>query len=189
MTETALSGSEAGDPVHIGEHTAFFYGTLMVPDIFHTVCYRHKDQPPTIRARHTFTPAVLHGYTRHRVHGADYPGILASPSGSVLGRYVTGLSAANLAALDFFEGSQYERRTVTVKLLTHVGDPATGAGNVEGEARRTAVYVFRDAEELEEKEWDFAEFQRDKMHMWTRAGYAFAECDPEDLAHIAEDQK
>lgn len=152
----------------------------MVPDIFHTVCYNHKDQPPAIRSRHTFTPAVLHNYTRHRVRSADYPGIRASPTGgSVLGRYVTGLSAANLAALDFFEGSQYERRSVEVKLLTRVGDAATGEGNVEGEGRRTAVYVFRDAEALEAEEWDFKEFQREKMHLWTRAGYAFAgEWDP-----------
>ncbi|KAK1826773.1 AIG2-like family-domain-containing protein [Podospora conica] len=189
MAET--TPSKTGEPVHIGEHTAFFYGTLMVRDIFHSVVYNTSKPPPDIVARHTFTPAVLHGYVRHRVEGAAYPGIIASADdgASVRGKYVTGLSDANLERLDFFEGGQYERRTVTVKLLKRAGDAATGAGNVEGEARQAGVYVFRIPGDLEDKEWDFEAFQRDEMHNWTREGYVFEDCDPEDPAQVAEDQK
>ena len=145
----------------------------MVPDIFHTVCYSHKDQPASIRSRHTFHPAILHGFTRRRVRYADYPGIFPDATGSVRGVYVTGLSRANLASLDAFEGSQYERRTVTVKLLAKAGDAATGEGNVEGEERVTGVYVFLEEGDLEGKEWDFDEFRRERMGSWTRAGFVF----------------
>lgn len=48
-----------------------------------------------------------------------------------------------------------------------------GEGNVEGEQIITESYIFLDKKELEDKEWDFAEFRRDKLKKWTRAGYVF----------------
>lgn len=63
-------------------------------------------------------------------------------------------------------------------LLTKVGDE-TGKGNVEGEQVITESYIFLVKDDLEFGEWDFAEFKRDKLKKWTRAGYVFeGECAP-----------
>lgn len=78
------------------------------------------------------------------------------------------------------EGSQYDRRVVRPNLLTTVGDEK-GEGNVEGELVVTESYIFLDKADLEFREWDFAEFKRDKLTKWTRAGYVFeGECQPPD---------
>ncbi|KAK4155964.1 AIG2-like family-domain-containing protein [Chaetomidium leptoderma] len=167
-----------------GTHCAFFYGTLMVPDVFHSVCYGTKDVPEAISKLHTFQPAILHGYCRRRVRYADYPGIIEDKDHQVFGSFTTGLTNANMAKLDYFEGTQYERRTVTVKLLDKVGN-LKGEGNVEGEERTAEVYVYLDKRELEEEEWDLEVFRRDKMQNWTRAGYVFEDCDPNDPAKVA----
>ncbi|KAJ9148226.1 hypothetical protein NKR23_g5179 [Pleurostoma richardsiae] len=164
--------------------SAFFYGTLMEPQIFYTVCYSSGDPPRHIKKKHAFNPAILHGYCRRRINDADYPGMIEDPDHSVRGTYVTGLTDDNIEKLDSFEGSDYERRKVKVRLLTKVGDDK-GHGNEEGEEVTADTYIFLDKNELENKEWDFEEFRREKMQIWTRAGYIFDECDPNDPASVA----
>lgn len=61
---------------------------------------------------------------------------------------------------------------VRPRLLTEVGDEE-GKGNVEGEQVVTESYIFVAKDELEDREWDFAEFRREKLKKWTRAGYVF----------------
>lgn len=124
----------------------------MAPEVFYTVCFGGKDVPESITKLYTFTPAILHGYCRRRVRFAQYPGIIEDADHQVFGMFVTGLTRANMAKLDYFEGSQYVRKTVQVKLLTKVGN-TKGEGNVEGEERSAEVYVFLDARELEDQEW------------------------------------
>lgn len=145
----------------------------MVPEVFYTVCYNSKTVPDVIASQHKFTPTILHGYSRRRVKWADYPGITADAEHSVFGMFAEGLTKANLAKLDYFEGAEYERRTVKVKLLEKVGD-VKGEGNVEGEEREAQVYVFIPTQHLEEKEWDLEEFKRDKLKLWTRGDHIFA---------------
>ena len=135
----------------------------MAPEIFHTVLYRISQPPEVIKKLHTFTPAILHGYCRHRVQAADYPGIIAEEGHSVRGVYATGLTSANMAKLDNFEGDEYERVKTKVKLLKKEGDK-----EVEGEEKDVIVYVFKHADALEKKEWDFEEFRKEKMAMWMR---------------------
>ncbi|KAM7190722.1 hypothetical protein V8F20_009627 [Naviculisporaceae sp. PSN 640] len=152
----------------------------MAPEVFYTVCYNTKSVPEAISALHTFTPAVLHGYSRRRVRNCDYPGIIPDDdTATVLGTLVTGLTKANIHKLDDFEGSEYERRKVKVKVLKEVGN-AKGEGNVEtGEEREVDTYVFLYSDELEDKEWDFEEFRREKMANWTRGGLWFSDDDRE----------
>lgn len=145
----------------------------MEPQVFFSVCYDDKSPPSHVRQRHNFTPAILHGYCRRHVRWADYPGMVEDAGHTVRGTVVSGITKANLDRLDFFEGSQYDRRVVRPKLLVKAGDEATGDGNVEGEQIVTESYIFLDTRELEDKEWDFAEFKRDKLKKWTRAGYVF----------------
>ncbi len=124
----------------------------MVPDVFYSVCYNSKDVPDAIAKLHSFHPALLHGFCRRRVKYADYPGITEDSAHDVFGTFTTGLTKANMAKLDFFEGSQYERRTVSVTLLEKLGN-VKGEGQVEGQERKAEVYVYLDKRELEEKEW------------------------------------
>ncbi|KAK9775591.1 hypothetical protein SCAR479_07697 [Seiridium cardinale] len=163
-----------------GSATAFFYGTLMAAEVFFTVCYRNSTTDiKLLKSLHKFQPALLHGYCRRRVRDADYPGITPDPDHEVRGMLVTGLTSANIYHLDFFEGDEYTREKVKVKVLTRVGDDE-GKGNVEGEEVETEVYVFKSPEYLEDREWDFHEFRTQKMKRWTREDYGF-----EDSEHFA----
>ena len=84
------------------------------------------------------------------------------------GIYATGLTDANMIKLDFFEGSEYERVHVKVKLLEK-----EGGEEVEGESREAAVYVFNAPSNLERGEWDFEHFRKEKMAFWARGDWAY----------------
>ncbi|TQN74448.1 Protein AIG2 C [Colletotrichum shisoi] len=153
-----------------GPHTAFFYGTLMEPKVFFTVVQGNGNPPQVIKDLYTFTPAVLTGYTRHRVQFADYPGMIPEDDGSVIGIYATGLTDANVSKLDFFEGSEYEKKIVNVKIRS-------GEDGGEEVEREATAYIYKHPKNLERREWSFDEFRRDKMHVWTRESYVFEGCD------------
>ncbi|KAL8348784.1 hypothetical protein RB601_002263 [Gaeumannomyces tritici] len=142
----------------------------MAPEVFFTVCFRLSNPPAEVRDKYRFRPAVLPGYCRHRVQHADYPGVVAdaaTPGREVRGAFVDGLTAENVAKLDYFEGSEYTRRTVRVRLL----DVDDGSGGAEVE---TQTYVYRFKDNLDDEEWDFDEFRRDKLRQWVREDYVFA---------------
>ncbi|CAK7266457.1 hypothetical protein SEPCBS57363_002098 [Sporothrix epigloea] len=156
---------------------SFFYGTLMAPEVFFTVCYRAGHPPPEITSGHVFRSAVLHGYTRHRVLNQEYPGIIEddTPGACVRGMLVSGVTDGNQNRLDYFEGKEYERKTLEVVLDT----PSKEAKETDGseakkqETVKAEVYVFKYPDSLERREWDFDEFRREKMHKWARAEYTF----------------
>jgi hypothetical protein len=156
----------------------------MVPGVFFNVCYNDSTPLQAFQDQHTFTPAILHGYCRRRVQYADYPGIVEDKDHKVFGTFTTGLTNANIARLDFFEGNTYERRTVTVRLLDKVGD-VHGHGQVEGEERSAQVYVYLNKDDLEDREWDLEEFRREKLQNWTRQGYVFEGAFPDNLGKFA----
>ncbi|KAL4722713.1 hypothetical protein ACLX1H_010596 [Fusarium chlamydosporum] len=138
-----------------GDYTAFFY---------------EKNPPQAIKDMHTFTPAILEGYCRHRVKYADYPAVVAEKGHTVRGVYATGLTDANVNRLDIFEGSEYDKENVKVELLNK-----DGTVSEKSEIKDTTVYVFNSPELLEKREWDFEEFRKSKMKNWTRGGLAFGE--------------
>ena len=138
----------------------------MAPEVFYSVCYGSSDPPDAFKSLHTLTPAVLHGYCRHRVKGADYPGVIAEEGHSVRGVFATGLTDANMDKLDRFEGSEYKRENVKVKLLEKIDGE-----DVEGDEKDVIAYVFLYPEFLERVEWDFAEFRRDKLKQWARGDW------------------
>lgn len=155
----------------------------MAPEVFFTVCYNNSNiDVSVLKTLHSFQPAILHGFRRHCVKYADYPGIRpepASETASVRGMYVTGLTDANMFHLDRFEGLEYERQTVKAKLLTKVGNDE-GEGNVEGDEVECQTYVYLDPSGLEPREWDYHHFRTQKMKQWTREEYGF-----EDTDHFA----
>ena len=115
----------------------------------------------------TTTPAILPHHLRSRVRSCDYPGVIPSPEHSVRGTYVTGLTDGDIYRLDMFEGPQYKLSTVRVRLLKEEGDEVTGEGNVEGEEVETQTYIWiAPVDELEDMEWDYATFRREKLKNW-----------------------
>lgn len=174
----------------------------MAPQILHRVCHGRPDPEPWQKNMLTIRPAILHGYRRHRVRGADYPGIIpvgddaSSSSGSnnssVLGTVVSGLTDGDIYRLDIFEGDEYVKRPVKVRVLrsaSSVGgrkeestakkgdehlrdmlDKAEADLVGEGEEVDATVYVWAAGEDrLESGEWDFESFKRDKMSWWVLA--------------------
>jgi len=149
----------------------------MAPAVLNRVLYGESYPASDKKGLLTIKPAILHDFVRRRVRFADYPGIIPEKGQSVLGTYVTGLTARNISRLDIFEGSQYTRNKVNIKLLTKVGD-AQGNGNEEGEEVETETYEFTDsARDLENGEWDFERFKTEKMHRWADTSDEYAEVD------------
>jgi len=152
----------------MGDHVAFFYGTLMAPAVLFRVCHGNSKPAQVLVDLINIRPAVLHGHERRRVVGMDYPGMIpSSPSSSVRGTVVTGLTDGDIWRLDIFEGSEYTRQKVKVRVLEKTGDARTGDGNVEGEELEAETYIWTaSGAKLENREWDFAEFQSEKMRYW-----------------------
>ncbi|KAF2269478.1 hypothetical protein CC78DRAFT_453471 [Lojkania enalia] len=158
-------------------HTAFFYGTLMAPPVLHRVIWGSTDPPQVQRDLLHIRPAILHRFRRHKVKNKDYPAIIpANSTGSVRGTLVTGLADGDLWRLDIFEGDEYARIKVKVRVLeSKDGKEEEGIGdvaqreedNVEGEEVEADVYVWTDPKDrLEREEWDFGHFVNEKMARW-----------------------
>jgi gamma-glutamylcyclotransferase (GGCT)/AIG2-like uncharacterized protein YtfP len=115
----------------------FTYGSLMCADIMARVCGGALNSEA----------ADLHGYSRHPVCDADYPGILPHPHSQVAGRLYRDLPESAWAHLDAFEGEMYARQQVTVQ-------PASGP------ALSAWTYVVKPefSQRLTPGDWDFDAF-------------------------------
>ncbi|PMD28894.1 hypothetical protein L207DRAFT_521304 [Hyaloscypha variabilis F] len=169
----------------MGSHKAFFYGTLMAPEVLHRVCYGpgavSKDPAKAYLASQlSIQPAILHDHSRRRVQYCDYPGVIPEPGHTVRGTYVTGLTDGDIFRLDTFEGSEYERIKVKVELVEQAGKFV-----------EASTYIFTAGEQyLEKKEWSYEEFRRDKMHRWADDSYEYQDVDDavgHDLADEVEE--
>ena len=159
-----------------GPHSAFFYGTLMAPSVLYRVIYGNPQPMEYQKQQTSSAPALLEGYERRKVQACDYPAITTCEGGCVRGLLVTGLRDMDLKHLDTFEGCQYTREVVKVRVLRegeedekNGGEKGAKADQVgsEGELVEAQTYVWsEDVKYLEEEEWDFEEFRREKLHWW-----------------------
>ncbi|KAJ4986508.1 AIG2-like family protein [Stagonosporopsis vannaccii] len=178
-------------------HTAFFYGTLMAPPVLHRVIWGSQTPPtPAHASLLSIRPAILHAHQRRHVKNADYPAVIpAAPASEVRGTLVRGLTDGDMWRLDIFEGDEYERRDVKVRLLLSKrrvghpahqdieghpahqgidGDPAhqgidgdPAHQDMEGEEVPAQTYIWTAGEHrLESEEWDFDHFVKEKMSRW-----------------------
>ncbi|KAF8934544.1 hypothetical protein BGZ58_005628 [Dissophora ornata] len=126
--------------------------------------------------------ASIEGFIRYPYHDEPYPGMIASTEKShkVEGLLVFGHTMMDRFRLDQFEGSEYTREVLQVKVL----DPVPGAYNVQGQSMPLTagdivsayVYVFTGPHEHLDrtKEWDFDAFQREHVAIWMQTSPDFA---------------
>ena len=95
------------------------------------------------------------------------------------GTYVRGLTRGDQWRLDCFEGSQYERMRLRLHLLDEKGDV--------GEEVEAETYVWaEDVEDLEDGEWDFEEFRREKMGRWVGSNEEYEGKLGRSFAHLRD---
>lgn len=115
----------------------------MAPAVLHRVCHGPLPWNPSNPhySTHNFKtyPAILPNHIRKRVVSADYPGVIPSDGESVRGVYVTGLTASDISRLDTFEGDEYTRQKVSIRLLQEEGDEKK---NSSGEGGNLKVSVL-----------------------------------------------
>ncbi|KLT45811.1 PLP-dependent transferase, partial [Cutaneotrichosporon oleaginosum] len=167
----------------------FAYGTLMVPAILLRVLGRKGEDLK-------FQDAILHGYTRHHVKDADYPGLIGSEKLAELGAdagdnatrgtLVSGLTPNDMRLLDVFEGDEYERVTASVAVLSEAKALSDLPAELVNASHRTASKEIRNVtaltyawaapvSRLEKAQWSFDEFLRDKAAVWAGTESEFAE--------------
>ena len=115
----------------------FAYGTLMAEQVWQrlvVVRYRREE-------------AELVGFRRLAVAGAGYPGLLEAEQHVVRGVVYRDLATEDIARLDRFEGEEYRRIKVTVRLA-------------DGSELTCQTYLFRPEyrHRLSDREWSFEDF-------------------------------
>lgn len=125
--------------------------------------------------------AILENHTRHHVKHADYPAVVrASVGAAILGRELTedercvrgclvwGLTKSDVSFLDEFEGDEYVRKQVPLRLLS-------SNDLVKGEVYLYAASISRLSPSL----WSLSDFMRDKAARWigTEGAEEYAEVD------------
>ena len=85
----------------------FVYGTLRDMDLFTAVLGRRPD-------RRNVAAAVAPGWRVVFLPGRSYPALISAAGGRAEGEIVLGLSRAENALLDAFEGDEYRRAVVPV---------------------------------------------------------------------------
>ncbi len=115
----------------------FTYGSLMCDDIMANVAGTPL----------AATPARLDGYRRSPVIGEAYPGMVSMVGEAVEGVLYLDLPDSAWPRLDAFEGDEYRREQVPVRLA-------------DGRVEMAWTYVFRPeyAARLGVGEWDFERF-------------------------------
>lgn len=87
-------------------HSLFVYGTLQHPPLLARLLGRVPDAMPAELPDHRAAPLT----------GRVYPGLVRDDGAVAVGRLLVGLSADEVAALDVFEGPEYERVPVVARV-------------------------------------------------------------------------
>ncbi|EJD49577.1 PLP-dependent transferase [Auricularia subglabra TFB-10046 SS5] len=163
-------------------HYAFFYGTLLRPDIVRHVL---ENDGSHLKA----APAILMDHTRVRIHERDYPAVVPSAKAqdllfkaplspeqrSVQGILVSGITQQDMALLDDFEAEEYARELLPVTPLAPE-TPLDGLNVVPDMHKlpdgseptvHAMVYIWAgDYNQLKAEAWSYEEFVREKMWRW-----------------------
>jgi gamma-glutamylcyclotransferase (GGCT)/AIG2-like uncharacterized protein YtfP len=119
----------------MGSHV-FTYGSLMFPQVWKSV----------VRGNYRSAPATVNGHARFAVAGQTYPGMIACPGAAVRGVVYFDVDAADLAALDAFEGPAYRREQVAAALD-------------DGTTLTAGAYIHIDKSGLSDAQWNPERFR------------------------------
>lgn len=118
----------------------FTYGSLMFPQIWQRV----------VRGSYRRAPAIAHDYIRLTLAADTYPGMVARAGAQIEGVLYFDVDAQDVAALDAFEGCEYERAEIAVKM------PA-------GEIVIAGTYIFLARQRLSAVSWEPQAFQMSRF--------------------------
>lgn len=136
----ALSGNETWQNRNGTMSNIFTYGSLMFPQVWQRV----------VRGDYRFASAGVAGHARFAIVGETYPGMIAQSGACVDGVVYFDVAPHDVAALDAFEGDDYRRDTVTVRL-------ESGA-TVEAD-----TYIYIRPQRLSESPWLPEAFQMQRF--------------------------
>jgi len=125
----------------MSDQVLFVYGSLLSPEVLKLVIGRVA----------AVELAVLEGYACYYVAGATFPAIIQEAGAMTHGKLLTGLSKNEIAALDRYEDTFYQRLPVVVK-----SDPASIIAMAY-----VVPETFRHV--LSSKKWTWDEFKKDHL--------------------------
>ncbi len=118
----------------------FTYGSLMFAPVWERV----------VRGRYRQATALLDQHARFALVDDTYPGMVTTAGSSVTGVVYFDLDAADLAALDHFEGNEYRRTPVMLRLE-------------DGTALAAQTYLFEATARLSDQPWNPETFAMDRF--------------------------
>ena len=118
----------------------FTYGSLMFAPVWERV----------VRGRYRHAKAVLERHARFALVDDTYPGMVSAADGSVSGVVYFDVDGPDLAALDHFEGNEYRRTDVQLRL--HDDTPLAAQ-----------TYLFEALGRLSDQPWDPERFAMDRF--------------------------
>lgn len=117
----------------------FTYGSLMFADVWQRV----------VAGRYGNASGIIRDHGRYAVINEIYPGVVAQPGSQVKGVVYFNVEAADIAALDIFEGLDYVRQAVQVQLPDKVLEADT--------------YLYCKPAALSAQDWDPRCFEMEKF--------------------------
>ena len=130
----------------------FTYGSLMFEQVWNEV----------VRGIYRSCPGTVSGFVRRSIQHEHYPAMLPGPvSSKVEGVLYLDIDAEDLARLDQFEGSIYDRRDVQVM--------------TDNNSHAAQAYVLNDSYRnlVSEQEWDPEKFQDEGIHQFLGGYFGF----------------
>lgn len=115
----------------------FTYGSLMFPAVWQKV----------VRGDYRSSTASIQGFRRVCVREGNHPALIIAPQAApMMGRLYFGVSAEDVARLDYFETRNYERVLVAV--------------TVDGSATAAQAYLAANIDVLTDTDWNQKTFEQ-----------------------------
>lgn len=123
----------------MGSHV-FTYGSLMFERIWRRV----------VRGNYVSAPAVAGGFARYAIIDQTYPGMVPQEGSSVTGMLYFDVAPEDIVALDAFEGDEYRRASIPVRLAS-------------GDTVQADTYIYLPTEKLSKSSWQPEAFQMERF--------------------------
>lgn len=127
----------------------FTYGSLMFPVVWQGV----------VRGDYRAAAGTVNGFRRVCVLGEEHPALVVARGAPALAGVVYfDVEPADLARLDYFEGREYARVSLSVALAAESADDAASRSVITAEA-----YLALNVDDLVHRDWDVTVFEREGL--------------------------